>query len=104
MVGMLAKLERNLTNRLYHGYNGGKGDCPRTQTVGKISVQVLIIGRQRRWINEQGRQLERRRVSASRSSYNVISRLSRVFGDFGFVRPMLEEILFPFNLRQEYSL
>ena len=55
VVGMPDKLEGNLTNRLYHRLQRRKGDCPRTPTGGKIPVQGLIIGRQRRWINEQGR-------------------------------------------------
>ena len=47
--------------------------------------------------------LERRRVSASRSSTMRSPVLAGFSGGFSFVRPMLEEILFPFDLRQKHS-
>ena len=48
--------------------------------------------------------LERRRVSASRSSTMRSPVLAGFSGGFSFVRPMLEEILFPFQSPPEAQL
>jgi hypothetical protein len=67
-VGMLDKLERNLTNRLYHRLQRRKGRLP-SQTDGREDFSPSAhYWEGKEMDHEQGRQLERRRVSASRSS------------------------------------
>jgi hypothetical protein len=68
VVGMLDKLERNLTNRLYHRLQRRKGRLP-SQTDGREDFSPSAhYWEGKEMDHEQGRQLERRRVSASRSS------------------------------------